>query len=156
MWKAIALGQVVSLLICSAAVICQVLVENYSVRLPAGKRDILPIKLGACASRGLKTRQPPRRVICESAHAAAHFHAVSPRAAHVEINFLVPLFVVCLRERGRQVHFLVLGVGASEPWLGCGFGRATPRKDRPTRVERSKSKYEEDEEQIEGGSRLLF
>ena len=36
-WKSLLLGQLISLLLCSSAVLCQILVENYNVKLPSGK-----------------------------------------------------------------------------------------------------------------------
>ena len=35
-WKSILLGQLISLLLCLGSVLCQILVENYNVKLPAG------------------------------------------------------------------------------------------------------------------------
>ncbi len=35
-WKSLLLGQLISLLLCSWAVICQILVNNYNVKIPSG------------------------------------------------------------------------------------------------------------------------
>jgi hypothetical protein len=36
-WKSILLGQLISLLLCTMSVLCQILVENYNIKIPAGQ-----------------------------------------------------------------------------------------------------------------------
>ena len=37
-WKSVLLGQLLCLLLCTISVLCQILVENYSVKIPTGKQ----------------------------------------------------------------------------------------------------------------------
>lgn len=62
-WKSLLLGQLISLLLCSSAVLCQILVENYNVKLPSGepKHKNLPNKnvLKPLFARSITTPLPP-------------------------------------------------------------------------------------------------
>ena len=61
-WKSILLGQLISLLLCSSAVLCQILVDNYNVKIPAGQSLLTYVLLGTtyfsllvCKSRAGKS-----------------------------------------------------------------------------------------------------